>query len=110
MEAAAFRVPGRALMRSGLFATALAVFLGVAPTPAVAESAWVLWLGTGTGYTPLGAYGGTAGEKDCKEAAAQVMETMKGNPKQLADFLKSSSRYVCLPETVDPRGPRGGPK
>jgi hypothetical protein len=94
-------------MRAVGVATALAGLLVVAPTPSAAESAWVLWLGTGTGYTPLGAYGGTTGEKDCKEAAGQVMETMKGNPKQLADFLKSSSRYVCLPETVDPRGPRG---
>ena len=36
-----------------------------------------------------------------------MMEAMKGNSKQLSDFLNSSSRYVCLPETVDPRGPRG---
>ena len=91
----------------------LVVFLWIAlagllaaPTPARGESAWVLWFGTGAGYTPLGAYGGAAGEKDCKDAAAQMMETMKGNAKQLSDFLKSSSRYVCLPETVDPRGPR----
>ena len=89
-----------------LLASTLAVLL-VAPTSARAQSAWVLWLGTGTGYTPLGAYGGATGEKECKEAAGQMMEAMKGNSKQLSDFLKSSSRYVCLPETVDPRGPRG---
>jgi hypothetical protein len=39
--------------------------------------------------------------------ADAMMAAMKGNSKQLTDFLKSSSRYVCLPETVDPRGPRG---
>lgn len=27
--------------------------------------------------------------------------------KQLGEFLKSSSRYLCLPGTVDPRGPKG---
>ena len=93
-------------MVAALLGAGLATLVA-APTPAAAESAWVLWLGTGTGYTPLGAYGGAAGEKECKEAAAQMMEAMKGNSKQLSDFLKSSSRYVCLPETVDPRGPRG---
>jgi hypothetical protein len=66
-----------------------------------------LWLGTGTTYTPFGAYGGTTGEKDCKEAAAQLMAGMKKDAKQLSEFLKSSSRYLCLPETVDPRRPKG---
>ena len=93
-------------VRAALFVAGLAGLVAT-PAPAAAESAWVLWLGTGTGYTPLGAYGGTTGEKECKEAAAQMMATMKGNSKQLTEFLKSSSRYVCLPETVDPRGPRG---
>jgi hypothetical protein len=92
--------------RGALLGTALTGLLFVAAL-AAAESAWVLWLGTGTGYTPLGAYGGASGEKDCKDAAAQMMATMKGNSKQLTEFLKSSSRYVCLPETIDPRGPRG---
>ena len=93
-------------MLAALVGTALAGFL-VAPSLAAAESAWVLWLGTGNGYTPLGAYGGATGERDCKDAAAQMLATMKGDSKQLTEFLKSSSRYVCLPETVDPRGPRG---
>jgi hypothetical protein len=74
--------------------------------PAAAESAWVLWLGTGTTYTPFGAYGGNTGEKDCKEAAAQLMTDMKKDAKQLGEFLRSSSRYLCLPDTVDPRGPK----
>jgi hypothetical protein len=76
-------------------------------TSSSADSAWVLWLGTGTTYTPFGAYGGTTSEKDCKEAANQLMADMKKDPKQLGEFLKSSSRYLCLPETVDPRGPKG---
>ena len=93
-------------MLAALVGTALAGFL-VGPSLAAAESAWVLWLGTGNGYTPLGAYGGASGERDCKDAAAQMLATMKGDSKQLTEFLKSSSRYVCLPETIDPRGPRG---
>ncbi len=93
------------LVRVGL--AGLLLLLGIAPAPVAGDSAWVSWLGTGNGYTPLGAYGGATGEKDCKEAAAQMMAAMKGNAKQLTEFLKSSSRYVCLPETIDPRGPRG---
>ena len=79
----------------------------VLTTTASADGAWVLWLGTGTGYTPFGAYGGATGEKDCKEASAQFMTSMKENPKALSEFLKSSSRYLCLPDTIDPRGPKG---
>ena len=71
-------------------------------TSASAECAWVLWLGTGT---PFGAYGGTTGEKEFQEASTQLMTGMKKNSKELAEFLKSSSRYLCLPDTVDPRGP-----
>jgi hypothetical protein len=76
-------------------------------TFASAESAWVLWLGTGTGYTPFGAYGGQTGERECKEAIAQLMTEMRKDTTQLNEFLKSSSRYICLPDTLDPRGPKG---
>jgi hypothetical protein len=75
-------------------------------TSASAECAWVLWLGTGASYTPFGAYGGTTGEKEFQEASTQLMTGMKKNSKELAEFLKSSSRYLCLPDTVDPRGPK----
>jgi hypothetical protein len=76
-------------------------------TAASAECAWVLWLGTGTTYTAFGAYGGSTGEKECQEAVTQVMTDMKKDVTQLGEFLKSSSRYLCLPDTVDPRGPKG---
>jgi hypothetical protein len=92
------RLPGIAIaILSGLLAVT---------TSSSAQSAWVLWLGTGTTYTPFGAYGGATGEKDCKEAANQLMADMRKDAKQLGEFLKSSSRYLCLPETVDPRGPK----
>jgi hypothetical protein len=76
-------------------------------TSASAECAWVLWLGTGSIYTPFGAYGGAAGEKACQEAAAELLKSTGKDPKQLREFLKSSSRYLCLPDTIDPRGPKG---
>ena len=83
------------------------LLLLVSVSAARAEAAWVLWLGTGTTYTPFGAYGGNTGEKACKEAATQLMTDMSKDAKQLAEFLKSSGRYLCLPDTVDPREPKG---
>jgi hypothetical protein len=71
-----------------------------------AECAWMLWLGTGTTYTPFGAYGGNTAEKECQEGPAQLMTDMRKDSKQLGEFLKASSRYLCLPDTVDPRGPK----
>ena len=79
----------------------------VSVSVAHAECAWVLWLGTGTTYTPFGAYGGNTGEKECKESVAQLTADMRKDAKQMGEFLKASSRYVCLPDTVDPRGPKG---
>jgi hypothetical protein len=88
-------------------ALAVLCWLLAGATSASAEAAWVLWLGTGTTYTPFGAYGGNTAEKACKEAATQLMTDMSKDAKQLAEFLKSSGRYLCLPDTVDPRGPKG---
>ena len=67
----------------------------------------MLWLGTGTTYTPFGAYGGNTVEKECKEAVVQLMTDMRKDAKQLGEFLRASSRYLCLPDTVEPRGPKG---
>jgi hypothetical protein len=95
----------KAMSISRLLAT-VPLLLALA-TPAFAECSWVLWLGTGSGYSPFGAYGGATGEKECQEASGQLMTDLKKDPKQLTEFLKSSSRYLCLPDTVDPRGPKG---
>jgi hypothetical protein len=94
-------------MRAALYVLLATLGLLVLATSASAECAWVLWLGTGTTYTAFGAYGGSTGEKECQEAVTQVMTDMKKDVTQLGEFLKSSSRYLCLPDTVDPRGPKG---
>lgn len=75
-------------------------------TSAYAECAWVMWFASGAGYTTFAAYGGAAAEKECKDTSARLMADMK-DPKVVAEFLKSSSRYLCLPDSVDPRGPKG---
>ena len=98
-------MPGLLLVRSARLVLTVVCVLGAA-TAAHAECSWVLWLGTGTTYTPFGAYGTNAGERECKEAITQLMANMQKEAKQVGEFLKSSSRYLCLPDTVDPRGPK----
>jgi len=70
-------------------------------TSASAECAWVLWLGSGSrsgnaSWAPLIGY---VSRDECYQAAkrTQDQEVAKG----------SSNVYTCLPDTVDPRGPKG---
>jgi len=94
-------------------------------TAASADVAWVLWLDltqisggkTEEEWTVVSAH---PSEEDCQESlketvalqsradpgeavAAQGRHSMSKNP-DLGDIFL---RYVCLPDTVDPRGPKG---
>lgn len=39
-----------------------------------------------------------------------MMRDLAKDTNQVAKFLKTRSRYLCLPDTVDPRGPKGTTK
>jgi hypothetical protein len=110
------------MMKIAALLVALALVLP--PTSASAECAWVLWVDQTTittiretEWSPLQ---GTANVKDC-EAERRDMVKFQGTPKDAKDAVKVNgnivtrplssglliSRYVCLPDTVDPRGPKG---
>lgn len=105
--------------------TALVSLLFLIPLPAWAECAWVLWLEQTLpieriSWTPVAAAPNSAGCRQELTAAIKAQsdpkpgETIEVRTNMIS--VKSESiplmilRYVCLPDTVDPRGPKGGPQ
>jgi len=95
-------------MMTRFLLTALCVLLTAAP--ASAECAWLLWA---SGFTPtsgekvwdlLSAYSQTSGgESECTRAAEGFTKRA-----QLDERSKRFMRtYICIPDTIDPRGPKG---
>ena len=80
----------------------VALVLTLAPIQAWAACAWVLWQETtdlATGYTPMV---GTDSERDCGARKAEY----ERRPRPSSIDKDTELRYLCLPETIDPRGPR----
>jgi hypothetical protein len=68
---------------------------------ASAECAWVLWFkqyGPQDDWRVMDAY---SSEQPCRQARTAEAATEKGKPKE------QIFRFLCLPDTVDPRGPEG---
>ncbi len=89
-----------------LFITLLLLVVGTGT--AYAECAWVLWKKT-IGVAPAAVAGASPAERiyltwepeasyKTKEACEQARPTDESK----------SGKHVCLPDTVDPRGPKGG--
>jgi len=90
-------------------------------TSASAECAWVLWQSQSSSKTkgaitePVRAY---STKQDCDQGIADALATFSG-PNVINKDTKlqevhamlgnqvMSYAYVCLPDTVDPRGPKG---
>lgn len=64
-------------------------------TPTSIECAWVLWLSSEATYTPLDSF-------KTREQCTTGVEVAKEMTKVRAGL----ATVLCLPDTVDPRGPR----
>jgi hypothetical protein len=92
-----------------------------------AECAWVLWEhagNTGTNRIESEAVAAHTTKPECDQAVATLLATFKPSPgvvvhkdalngevyvtreKKGEGMWTQSFRYVCLPDTVDPRGPK----
>ena len=92
----------------------VAFYLLTSAATAYAECAWVTWAHTLPGFTstedirekwePLGAIETRA---DC-EAARARLERFHRWEKETMRTPTTPRQFICLPDTVDPRGPKGG--
>jgi hypothetical protein len=110
------------MMRRGARSVALLVTLHliIFVTSASAECAWVLWLGTagvaGVNDTTV-ILQATETRQACDVALSEAMSFWKRDPSPNMSVGEDSVvitgvkfqilRYMCLPDTVDPRGPKG---
>lgn len=100
-----------------LIETILVAFLLAIPAHAGADCAWVLWLEEPSSLSVTAAWATRAeceGERRRREkAAADGIAEYTRQMKQLGKEVPSevgppSSRLLCLPDTIDPRGPKRG--
>lgn len=107
----------------GLFAVAV---LLAAPAPSDAECAWVLWVEESwvvaykrderpTIWTLVEAH---PKRVDCEQAQTEkitVLSKREGVQRRaniiswtITDYISKNTRVICVPDTLDPRGPKGG--
>ncbi len=85
--------------------------LTVFAAPASAECAWVLWLAQGNAQPRI--YASYKSMEECVKEIDHRENIGRANPKESGyrgaptSLLWSGKEWVCLPDTVDPRGPKG---
>ena len=66
---------------------------------AYAECAWALWSASGGASLPVSAWDA---KSRCEEAKNERLRALSSTVE------RKDMTFVCLPDTVDPRGPKGG--
>ena len=86
----------------------LTVFGLLALASSAAECAWVLWVEEPVGSNRWSLASRTAFERkrECDDAQRTLTETLVEASKRTLR-TPTSPTYACLPDTVDPRGPKG---
>ena len=86
-----------------------AALLLLVATHAWAECAWVLWAElTDKRFTPVAA---VEDRNECVQRAAKRLQDRKDETvRRLFNIDPQELFYSCLPDTVDPRGPKAGPR
>jgi hypothetical protein len=81
--------------------TSLLVALSLLTSAATAhaECAWVLWSASGGASLAVGAWDT---KSRCEEAKNERLHALG------SAVERTAVTFVCLPDTVDPRGPKGG--
>jgi len=85
----------RLARRASLF---VAFYLLISAGPAHAECAWVLWSASGGASLPVSAWDA---KSRCEEAKNERLRALSSTVE------RKDVTFVCLPDTVDPRGPKG---
>jgi hypothetical protein len=108
-------------MRHHAWTMLIALALLTSAATAYAECAWVLWLHSLDTRSTLEIYdvdSAQATRQECDEVVARKATVLKGKGWDVVGGFRGSyevlgtqgtrtMRYVCLPDTVDPRGPKG---
>ena len=76
----------------------VAFYLLTSAAPAHAECAWVLWSASGGASLPVSAWDA---KSRCEEAKNERLRALS------TTVERKDVTFVCLPDTVDPRGPKG---